>query len=505
MNSLKKHYDVVIIGTGAGGGTLAYALRNAGRSVLMIERGDFIPQEADNWSARAVWGENKYQTKEMWQDRRGKSFRAFQHYHVGGNTKVYGAALPRFRREDFGVLEHKEGTSPAWPISYEEMELYYAQAEKLYHVHGATDEDPTDPPRSAPFPYPALGHEPHIKSFLDKLCLQGIRPVSMPIGIDLRPGGRCLFCGTCEGYPCQVLAKGDADSCCVRPALENTNVELLPQAFARRFLTDSLGERIVSVEVEHQGETKQIYGDLFVSACGAINSAALFLRSANEKHPDGLANSSGMLGRNFMGHNFTWFVPFHRKRSEQDIFQKTWSINDFYLRGPDWPYPLGNIQSGGKWPIFEQIYPRFARRFLSELSKDRYFIMGTLSEDLPDLENRVVLTSSGQIRVEYRPNNIASHKHLNRLLGQILKRAGYRFFITKNGYMNTVDKVGHQCGTLRFGKDPASSVLDPFCRTHDIENLYVVDASFFPSSGALNPTLTIIAQALRVGKHLQDQ
>jgi choline dehydrogenase-like flavoprotein len=500
QKSGQQHYDLIIIGTGAGGGTLAYALRNSGLKTLLIERGDFLPQEANNWNAVEVWKHQRYQTQERWLDSKNRPFRPMQHYFVGGNTKVYGAALPRFRVEDFEAVEHHGGISPAWPIRYQDLEPYYKQAEELYLVHGSDYGDPTAPPRSQPFPFAPITHEPYIQTFVERLKQQGLNPCSLPIGIDLREGGRCLFCSTCESYPCQVLAKGDADVCCVRPALESPTVEIMTQTAARRLLTDASGHKIVAVEVEQGGEIFKIHGDLFVVSCGAINSAALLLRSANDRHPNGLANSSGLVGRNFMGHNATFFVAFHLARANTSIFQKTWQLNDFYHRSSTFSYPMGNVQANGKWPI-HVLFPIIFQGLIQKITERRYITLAALSEDLPDSENQIFLASNGQIKINYRANNVAPHKRLSQLVNQILRRSGYSFIISKESIYNS-DKIAHQCGTLRFGNNPENSVLDPFCRTHDVQNLYCVDGGFFPSSSAQNPTLTIVAQALRVGEHL---
>jgi choline dehydrogenase-like flavoprotein len=493
-------YDIIIIGTGAGGGTLAYALRDSGARVLLIERGDFLPQEPENWSPEAVFDQQRYKPKEVWQDAEGQPFHPGVHYYVGGNTKVYGAALPRLRREDFELIEHEGGISPAWPIGYDDMEPYYARAEQIYLVHGVSGDDPTEPPRSGPFPFPPVPHELYIAELAERLQAQGLHPFFLPIGIDLREGGRCVRCKTCDGFPCNVLAKGEADVCCVRPALTAGNVELMTRAFARRLLTDETGRRVTAVEVERDGEQFLVRGETIVVACGAANSAALLLRSANSAQPDGLANSSGLVGRNYMVHNNTALMAIHPTRRNPTRFQKTIAVNDFYLRGPDWPYPMGNLQLLGKLQAGmltanQRLVPRRVLQGATERSVDWW----VMSEDLPDPDNRVTLASDGSIRVRWKPNNLLAHTKLVQAARQMLRRAGYPIVLTQRMGIET---NSHQCGTLRFGDDPATSALDPFCRTHDIPNLYVVDSSFFPSSTAVNPALTIAAQALRVADHM---
>lgn len=493
-------YDVVIIGTGAGGGTLAYALRDSGARILLIERGGYLPAEPQNWSPEAVFDRTRYKPAELWQDEHGRPFHPGVHYFVGGNTKVFGAALPRLRREDFSALEHDGGVSPAWPLDYDDLEPYYARAEAIYRVHGRPGDDPTEPPRSSPFPYPAVPNEPYVEELAGRLREQGLHPYALPLGLDLREGGRCIRCKTCDGFPCRVQAKSEADLCCVRPALESPHVTLWTHAYARRLLTDHKGRRVVAVEVERGGERLEVGAPLIVVSCGAVNSAALLLRSASEAHPHGLANSSGLVGRNYMVHNNTAMMAVHPTRRNHTVYQKTIAVNDFYLRSADSPHPLGNVQLLGKLQagMLTANQPLVPRPLLQAIA-DRSVDWWVMSEDLPDPQNRVTLASDGSIRVSWRPNNLAAHEQLIAAARAMMRRAGYPVVLTQRMGIET---NSHQCGTLRCGHDPASSVLDPYCRAHDLENLYVVDASFFPSSSATNPALTIAAQALRVAERL---
>ncbi len=501
---MRRQYDLVIIGTGAGGGTLAYALRDSGLSILLIERGGYLPREPENWSPEAVFDRGRYKAPELWQDGwTGQSFQPGIHYFVGGNTKVYGAALPRLRREDFGALEHHEGISPPWPISYNDLEPYYGQAEQLYRAHGAGNEDPTEPPRSTPYPYTAVPHEPYIADVEARLRAQGLHPFSLPLGIDWRPDGRCIRCKTCDGFPCRVHAKSDADVCCVRPALIRPDIDLLTHAYAQRLLIDRGERRISGVAIEHHGDALEIRAEIVVVACGAVNSAALLLRSATPTHPHGPANSTGLVGRNYMVHNNTALMAVHPTRRNTGVFQKTLAINDFYLRGDDWPFPMGNLQLLGKLQagMLTADQPLVPRRVLREIA-DRSIDWWVMSEDLPDPENRVTPAPDGTIRVYRRPTNLSAHIRLVRRARRMMREAGYPLVLTRRMGIET---NSHQCGTLRFGHDPATSVLDPYCRAHDLDNLYVVDSSFFPSSAASNPALTIAAQALRVGDHMRSR
>ena len=250
-------YDVIIIGTGAGGGTLARHLAPSGKRILLLERGDWLPREPQNWDAADVFVDNRYVSDDTWYDEKGKSFQPQIHYFVGGATKLYGAALYRLRKEDFGELRHDDGVSPAWPIEYEELEPYYTQAEKLYHVHGYRGEDPTEPYATEPYPHPAVSHEPRIQQLHDDLTSIGQRPFHVPLGIRLDEKNsrksRCVRCATCDGHPCLVDAKSDAQTICVDPALEHENVTLLTNAYVSRLETDSSGREVKTVHVERNG------------------------------------------------------------------------------------------------------------------------------------------------------------------------------------------------------------------------------------------------------------
>jgi len=494
-------YDIIIVGSGAGGGTLAHALAETPARILILERGDFIPQEEENWNPEAVWKQLRYRTRERWLDDRGREFLPYTHYCVGGNTKFWGSVLYRLRREDFQAVRHADGVSPAWPIDYETLAPYYERAERLYQVRGQSGVDPTEPPRG-PFPFEAVPHAAGIEVIVEQLRRQGLHPSPLPLGV-LRPGtsGGCILCNTCNSFACKVHAKSEADVCCIRPATARPNVTLWTNALATRLITDPAGRRVDAVEVERGGTTLQVTAPLIVAACGAVNSAALLLRSANDKHPHGLANSSGLVGKRYMAHLATMMQGFHPFRRNATVFQKTVGINDFYLRGPDTDYPLGHIQSQGRThPAMAQSVVPWVPRGAYEYWMSRGVDWLAMSEDLPTPDNRVTVQPDGRIRLRYRPNNLKAHRRLVRETRRILRRLGFWVVMThSHGAKNTT----HQCGTLVFGTDPRTSVLDTYCRAHDIENLFVVDASFFPSSAAVNPGLTIAAQALRVADHIK--
>jgi choline dehydrogenase-like flavoprotein len=489
-------YDIVIIGSGAGGGTMAYALAETGARILILERGDFVPQEEENWNPEAVWKKLRYQTKERWLDEHGQEFSPYCHYNVGGNTKFWGSVLYRLRREDFQAVEHLEGISPAWPIDYDTLEPYYERAERLYNVHGEAGLDPTEPPRG-PYPHPAVAHAPKMSAIAEALKRRGLHPSPLPLG--LRTG--CVLCGTCNSFACKLHAKSEAEVCCIRPALARPNVTLWTNACARRLVSDAAGSTVQAVEVERNGEIIRVAASLFVVSCGAVNSAALLLRSASAKHPKGLANSSGLVGTRYMAHLATMMQGFHPLRPNETVFQKTLAINDFYLAGRRTPYPLGHIQSQGRTHgVMAQTVVPHIPLWAYEWWVARGVDWLVMSEDLPSAENRVTVNGDGRIRLFYRPNNLRAHKTLVKKTKRLLRQLGFWLVVKhSHGSKNTT----HQCGTLCFGTNPRESVLDPYCRAHDVKNLFVVDASFFPSSAAVNPGLTIAAQALRVADHIK--
>jgi choline dehydrogenase-like flavoprotein len=494
-------YDIIIIGTGAGGATMAHALADSGARLLVLERGDFVPREEENWNPEAVWKHLRYRVREHWIDRSGEEFRPYTHYCVGGNTKFWGSVLYRLRREDFQAMEHVDGLSPAWPIDYETLEPYYDRAERLYHVRGQHGADPSEAPRS-PFPYDAVPHAPVMERIVEQLRLLGLNPSSLPLGL-LRLGqeGGCVLCGTCNSFPCKVHAKSDAEVVCIHEAVRRPTVTLWTNALARRLLVNSCGRKIEAVEVERNGHVVRVEAPLVIVSCGAVNSAALLLRSTHPKHPDGLANSSRLVGRRYMAHLATMMQGFHPFRPNDTVFQKTVGLNDFYLRGPD-GYPLGQIQSQGRTHgVMAQTVAPWIPRWAYDAWVARGVDWLAMSEDLPRDENRVTVDPDGRIRLHYQPNNMAAHNRLVKEMKRILRRLGFWVVVA---HSHRDRNTTHQCGTLCFGTDPQSSVLDPYCRAHDIENLFVVDASFFPSSAAVNPALTIVAQALRVADHIKQ-
>jgi choline dehydrogenase-like flavoprotein len=501
---MSTHYDLIIIGTGAGGGTLLSRLAPTGKRILVLEQGEYIPRERENWDPAAIRA-GHYRAAQLWHDAQDQPFRPFTHHCVGGNTKFYGGALLRLREDDFGEVRHHGGTSPAWPLAYAEIERYYGEAEWLYHVHGARGTDPYEPAASTPYRHAPLAHEPRIAQLERGLRAEGLQPFPLPLAIRPPAQSSPVKLSLFDGYPDPTESKADSHVIAVAPALAHPNVELRTAHKVERLVTSPSGRAVQQVVARHGDRSEIFEADLVVVACGAIESAALLLRSASEQHPHGLANGSDLVGRNYMSHHNGALIAITREPNPSP-FQKTLALTDFYRHGPDSELPLGTVQLMGR-STPEDLAPLLAER-LPTLSAERAAANSIdfwlTAEDLPVCDNRVTVARDGAIKLSYRPTNLAAYERLESTLKAVLTRVlGPELVFT--GYRLDVSGVSHQCGTLRFGADPRSSVLNLDCRAHELDNLYVVDASFFPSSGAVNPSLTIMANALRVGDHLIER
>jgi choline dehydrogenase-like flavoprotein len=512
---MAEHYDVIIIGSGAGGGTLAHRLAPSGKRILLLERGGYLPREPENWDSGEIFLKSRYVTTEHWYDKHGVKFRPHAQYYVGGNTKFYGAILFRLREQDFREVRHHGGISPAWPISYDDLEPYYAEAERLYLVHGAAGEDPTEPWRSGDFPYPAVSHEPRIQQLAEDFERTGHHPFHLPVGVDLDEadpeGGRCVRCAKFDGFPCLTDGKADAHVRCVRPALAAyPNLTLLTHSRVARLQTDVSGASVTGVVVDRDGFEETYSADIVVSSCGAINSAALLLRSASDMHPRGLANGSDQVGRNYMAHINSGVVALSQSPNPTK-FQKTLGVNDYYWGASDFEYPLGHIQMLGKSDrnVLRAGAPWFAPGLALDYMSKHAIDFWLTTEDIPHPDNRVTVDRDGAIHLSKTYLNTEPHHRLLAKLKDLLgdlgcqQRSIPRFSVLDQQI--PLAGIAHQCGTVRFGSDPSTSVLDVNCKAHELDNLYVVDTGFFPSSSAVNPALTAMANALRVGDHLLDR
>lgn len=490
--------DIIIVGSGMGGATLAAALAPTGKRILILERGERLIDSPEARDPTAIFQRGHFRPKETWLDAEGRPFNPGNYAFVGGNTKFYGAVLLRYRAEDFRPLRHIGGVTPGWPIGYDTLEPFYTQAEHLYRVRGDATGDPTEPLHSAPYPFPPVPDEPDIAELRRAFSAQGLHPTALPLGVDI---DRWLARAptTWDAFPDSTGAKSDAESCGLAAALKHPNVTLMTGTVVRRFLAE--GRRVTALEVEGPQGKATLRAPLICLCAGAVMTAALLLASANEDHPTGLANRSDQVGRNFMNHNLTAMIAFNPLRRNRSVYEKTIQFNDWYLTGGPEGEPLGNVQMLGRvtGPILagESGLPFW----LSNLLADRSIHIMAMSEDLPDPNSRV-MWKGGQIVLDWRKTNVAAHDLLVALLKRAMRRAGWPIVLSK-GFPKS--KPSHQCGTARMGDDPTASVVNADLKAHDLENLYIADASVLPTSAAVNPSLTVAALALRLGRHLANR
>lgn len=486
---------LVIIGSGMGGATLAAALAPTGRRIVILERGDHLSDTPETRDDRAIFGRGHFRPKEVWLDGKGQPFNPGNYYYVGGNSKFYGAVLIRYRREDFSPLRHLGGTTPGWPLSYDDLEPDYLAAERLYQVRGQIGEDPTEPPHSGPYPFPPVPDEPPMIWARGRLEAVGLHPSSLPLGVELSTWLQRAPTPW-DAFPNAGSGKMDAETA-LTEALRHPNVTLMTQTRATRLVCDATG-RITAVEVVCNGQAQTIEAETFALAAGAVQTAALLLASADARHPKGLANSSDQVGRNFMNHNASAVLAVHPFHANTSIYQKTFQINDFYLTGGPDSTPLGNIQLLGKisGTILKSSspLPGFVANWIAKHSYDFY----AMSEDLPNPESRVTLRD-GQICLDWRRSNWEAHLLLVKALKAKLRAAGFPLVLSRPFDRKT---PSHQCGTARMGVDPASSVVTPYSQTHQHPNLWITDASVLPTSAAVNPALTIAALSLRAARQM---
>jgi choline dehydrogenase-like flavoprotein len=481
---LARSYDALVIGSGVGGGPLALRLGQLGLQVLLVEQGDYLAPRPRGSSEPIGLFLNHVLAKP------GDPV-AF----VGGRTKFYGAALYRMRESDFREVEHESGTSPAWPISYDDLELYYEQAEILYRVHGSSAGDPSEPRRAIPYPHPPVPHAPPVAEMVRRLENSGTRTSPIPSGLDYGPGGRCVLCSTCDGHYCTLDAKMDAETAAVRPALATGNVHLATRTECLRVLTSGDGRRTTGALLQRGGEVHVVRAGIVAVCAGHPGSAMLLRRSRTDHHPEGLGGAGGALGRYLAGHSVGIILPLIGWRRMPPAFTKTFAINGFYEGAPDWPYPIGTIQAAGQMPFWEAT-PRL-KRPIAKLLGSRSCMHFYMSEALPGLETGLVFRGDEVASCIDPVHNMKTFAKLRELAVDAFGRAGYRTVARKQA-----PYLWHQVGSVRFGADPATSVLDPNCQVHGIAGLYGVDASTLPSAGAVNTALTIAALALRAGDHI---
>lgn len=486
--------DVIIIGSGMGGATAAWALAPTGARILILEKGHQLPAAPENRDARAIFQRGHFRPDEVWYDSAGAAFNPGNYYNHGGNSKFYGAVLARYRAEDFDGVAHADGDAPPWPFRYPELAPWYDRAEQLYQVRGAAGEDPTEPPHGIPYPHAAVPDEPPIAAVRERLKRIGLHPFSLPLGVDID-----LWLSHAktpwDAFPDARSGKMDAETCALLPALEHPNVTLESGAEVRRLIAEPGEDRITAVEYEAKGGLVRASAPVVILAAGAVRSAAILLASRE----NGLANSSGTVGRHFMNHNLSAVLAVDPRFTNDAVYQKTFGLNDFYLSGESGGAPLGNIQLLGRvsGAILKSDLKRVPERLLTMLSRRTVDFLA-MSEDLPDPKSRVRLDGT-RIVLDWQRSSMTAHRGLVAKMRGIFKAAGFPIVLTHLFDRRT---PSHQCGTVRLGTDPATAPLDPFGRAFDHPNLFVVDAGMLVTSAAVNPSLTVAALALRAADHI---
>jgi choline dehydrogenase-like flavoprotein len=493
--------DIVIIGSGIGGATIASGLAATRANILILEAGERIADRPENRDQRAIFQRGHFRPKETWYEASGQPFNPGNYYNVGGNSKFYGAVLARYRREDFGVIQHEEGVSPAWPFPYEELEPWYCAAEAMYQVRGREGEDPTEPPHSKTYLHPPIPDEPPVADVRARLKRLGNHPYSLPLGLDL---GRWLAKAKTpwDAHPHSDDGKMDAESAALALALRHPNVSLRTGCHVTRLEPAIESATIGTVRYRQNGAEFTVKPRIVILSAGAVQSAVLLLRSKSDRYPKGLANSSDQVGRNFMNHNCSAILAVSPTFRNTAVYQKTFGFNDYYLGDGAGGPPLGNVQLLGRvsGQILKSNLPYVPERILDWVSSHAIDFYA-MSEDVPNPESRVMVDGE-RIILQWRRTNWSAHLRLVAKLKSILKAAGFPLVLAKPFDKRT---PSHQCGTVRMGADPAGSPLDVYCRAYDHPNLFVVDASFLPTSAAVNPALTIASQALRVADHIAKQ
>ncbi|TGQ36983.1 MULTISPECIES: GMC family oxidoreductase [unclassified Mesorhizobium] len=493
--------DIVIIGSGIGGASLAYSLADSGRRIVILERGEHLRDTPEARDDTAIFLKGFYRSSEEWIGTDGEAFLPGNYYYVGGNSKFFGAVLYRYREEDFSPRPHMDGASPGWPITYDELEPWYERAEAIFKVRGDASQDPTEPPRVSPYRFPPVQDEPAIAAVRARLNKAGVHPSSLPLAIDIDEWLRRAKTGW-DAFPNTGSGKVDAEAGPLAAALEHGNVSLLTGANVLRLETDPAGQQMIAAVFLKDGVEQRISAGVFAVAAGAVQTAALLLRSANGAHPRGLANGSDQLGRNFMNHNTTAMLTIDPLSANTSVYQKTLAFNDFYNADPETGFPLGNVQLLGHITgnILKANAPLLPRWLAGLIARNCYGWFLT-SEDLPNPDSRVTV-SNGRIVMHWVRSNMRAHETLIRKTRHVMRKAGFPIVLTRTFGRKT---TSHQCGTARLGNDPQTSVVSTDCRSHEISNLYVTDASVLPTSAAVNPALTVAALAIKAGAAIKQR
>ncbi|EJM99632.1 choline dehydrogenase-like flavoprotein [Phyllobacterium sp. YR531] len=484
-----------------GGSTMAAGLASSGADILILEAGDHLPDRPENRDPRAIFQQGIFRPKENWYDEAGKPFNPGNYYNVGGNSKFYGAVLTRYRAEDFKEMQHLEGVSPAWPFSYDELEPWYCKAEELFQVRGTLGEDPTEPEHSIPYRFSPVPDETPISALRQRLKSAGVHPFSLPLGVDIDTWlshGKTPW----DAHPNSFNGKMDAETTALAAALKHENVAIQINSRVLRLDTAPDGKAITAVHYESNGQRFSIKPKLVILSAGAVQSAVLLLRSANDANPAGLANRSDQVGRNFMNHNLSAVIGFDPRFKNNSVYQKTLGFNDFYLSDGKGGAPLGNVQLLGRIsaPVLKSDLKLVPEWLLERFCAHTVDFLA-MSEDVPKPESRVQIDGD-KIILQWIRSNWPAHQKLVAQIKTVLRAAGFPLVVSKAFDRKT---PSHQCGTVRMGADPSNAPLDIYCRSYEHPNLFVVDAAFLPTSAAVNPALTIAAQSLRVADYIASK
>ncbi len=508
---IDQSWDVVVIGTGFGGSMAALPLVQAGLRVLLLERGRWVDRDASAWDPRAILIDRKYRSDSPYQH--GPHL-VYPDEAVGGKSVFYGAASFRLREQDFAMTDRFGGRVPGvsldWPITYADLAPFYDQAEQLLDVAGVAGMDPTEPPRvrdyaSAPPQFSAPAQRV-AKAAIDL----GLHPFPIPLAINF-PGrvGRlaCARCLTCDQFPCRIGAKNDL-AVTVLPKAVECGAVILPSTIAVRLAVD--GARVTGVECldAASGRRFLVRCRLCLVAGGAIASAALLLRSDLAA----VAPNGRWIGRCLMRHCSGIVIGlFPWATNPQHVFHKQVAITDFYFGRP-------NSLPRGPWGMIQglQVAPPefiatqapFPIGVIGAGTTENQIYLLCIAQDLPHPGNRIVLDAThldshglpiARVSHRYHPRDLQARHALYREAGRLLRQAGAVVRVRK-----PINTFSHAVGTCRFGRAPETAVLDPWCRFFGIRNLFVVDGSFMPSSAGVNPSLTIAANGLRVGRYVAD-
>jgi choline dehydrogenase-like flavoprotein len=478
----RDHWDVVVVGSGAGGATIAHRLAEHGARVLVVEAGDFL--KPDPWSPGQPIGRYMY-------DVIGGPGGAMS--FVGGKTKFYGGSLYRMRLSDFACAEADGARS--WPIGYGDLEPYYDQAERLYRVHGALAGDPSEPPHAAPYPYPPLPHAPLAARMIERLERTGTPTAAIPRGLDYGPDGKCVLCPTCDAFLCRLDAKMDAEIAALRPALATEAVTLAVRTRCLRIETTANGRRARGVMLGDAGSVRTVTADCVVAAAGFPDTAKLLRRSRTDRHPQGLGGDGGALGRYLGGHSVGYLYVLTGLRRQPPMHSKTFAINTFHDGAPGWPHRLGVIQAVGQIPFWETASD--VMRPLARAVGERSMTFFYAAEALPTRESGLVFEGDETVGLAPPQPDMQTFEVLRRLAVQRFRRAGYGVLSRRRP-----PYLWHETGTARMGSDPATSVADADCQVHGVQGLYVADQSVLATAGCVNTSLTVMALALRAGDHI---